>query len=108
MNQAETRYAQHLELRRLAGEVYHWDFEGMKLRLGHDAWYKVDFLVQLQNGAIECHEFKGFWREAARVRIKVAASLYPCFRFIAIQERKQRDGGGYVFETIPASAGDSE
>ncbi len=107
MNKAESLYAQQLELRRLAGEVYQWVFEGIRLRLGEGAWYKVDFFVQMENGSIECHEFKGFWREAARVRIKVAASLYPCFRFIAVKEIPKKYGGGYEVEIIPSCAGDT-
>ena len=36
-----------------------------------------------RSGVLELHECKGFWRDDARVKIKVAASLYP-FKFIAV------------------------
>ena len=38
---------------------------------------------------MEMHEVKGFWRDDARVKIKVAADIYP-FRFLAI--KKAKDG----------------
>jgi hypothetical protein len=43
------------------------------------------------------YEVKGMWREAARVRIKVAADRHP-FRFIAVTKRLVRDGGGWKEE----------
>jgi hypothetical protein len=42
-------------------------------------------------------EVKGHWEEDARVKIKVAASIYP-FRFIAVTARARKDGGGWVLE----------
>ena len=38
------------------------------------------------DGVIECHEVKGFWTDDARVKIKIAAELYP-FRFKAMKAR---------------------
>ena len=84
MNQQERRYSEHLELR---PDVIWWVFEGIKLNVGSDekpAWYTPDFLVQRTTGGLELHEFKGHWREAARLRIK-AAARYP-FRILAIKE----------------------
>ena len=87
MNVGETRYAEFLEARRARGEVRKWRFESHRLRLGHGAWYKPDFYVLLADGSVEFHEYKGpIWREAARVRIKSAAALYPEYRFIGVQE----------------------
>lgn len=93
MNKLECAYASHLEALKLAGEVLWHRFEPMKLRLANGAYYKPDFGVKLRDGSFEFHETKGFWREAARVRIKVAAELFP-FKFIAIT----RDGGNWKRE----------
>jgi len=41
-------------------------------------------------GWFEIHETKGHWREAARVRIKVAADLYPWFKFVAVKWDKKQ------------------
>lgn len=96
MNGLEERYADVLWLRQRAGEVRRYWFEPMKLLLGSGAYYKVDFVVWFADDTVECHEVKGFWREAARVRIKTAATAYPIFRFLAVQFKK----GEWKFETI--------
>ncbi len=93
MNGLESAYDAHLQTLHAAGEVVWHRFEPMKLRLATGAYYKPDFGVQTRNG-FELHETKGFWREAARVRIKVAAELFPLWRFIAIK----RVNGGWVRE----------
>jgi hypothetical protein len=85
MNKTEAAYAAHLEQRRAAGEVIWWKFESIKLRLAEKTFLTVDFFVQLADGVLEAHEVKGFWEDDARVKVKVAASLYP-FRFLAIQK----------------------
>lgn len=97
MNKTEAAYAAHLELRRIAGEILSWKFNCVRLKIATGkkaAFYKGDFFVELASGYFEVHETKGFWREAARVRIKVAAGLYPYFRFVAVE----RKGGGWEFE----------
>jgi len=73
----EQAYAERLELQRIAGEILWWLYEPWRFSLGGGAWYKVDFGVMLPGGELEAIEVKGFWREAARLRIKVAASKHP-------------------------------
>ena len=100
MNRTEQQYADHLELRKRAGEVAWFRFEGVKLRLADNTFYSPDFAVMLASGSMEMHEVKGHWQDDARVKIKVAAEMYP-FRFIAVQARAKKDGGGWreeVFE----------
>lgn len=97
MNKAEAAYAQHLEQRRMAGEVVWFKFEGMKLRLADNTFYSPDFAVMLASGQLEQHEVKGFWQDDARAKIKIAADMYP-FRFIAIKARAKKDGGGWAVE----------
>ena len=93
MNKTEAAYGDYLELRRRAGEVAWFKFEGLKLRLADSTFYTPDYAVMLIDGAIECHEVKGHWQDDARAKIKIAAELYP-FRFVAVQ----RDGGRWKFE----------
>lgn len=83
MNRTEAAYAQRLELRRHDGEIAWFKFEAVKLRLADKTFYTPDFAVMLTDGTLEMHEVKGFWEDDARVKVKVAASLYP-FRFIAV------------------------
>ena len=95
MNKLESAYSDHLCVLTAAGEILWWKFEGMKFRLADGAFYTPDFAVMMADGSLEIHEVKGHWEEAARVRIKVAAEIYP-MRFLAITSvRKQ-----WVTETI--------
>lgn len=98
MNKTESAYAMELELRKRAGEIYWYGFEAIKLRLADNTYYTPDFAIVKPFGMnLEFHEVKGFWREDARVKIKVAAEMFP-FQFTAVTKRKQRDGGGWKVE----------
>jgi hypothetical protein len=97
MNKTEQGYGQHLELLKRAGEVLWYRFEGVKLRLADNTFYTPDFAVMVSTGQMELHEVKGFWQEDARVKIKVAAEMYP-FRFLAVKVRSKKEGGGYAVE----------
>jgi len=96
MNKGETRYARGIEYLRLEGRILWWGFQALKLRLGGGAWYTPDFTVITRSGAIECHEYKGHWEEAARVRIKVAASLYPWIKFVIVKGNRN----GHTTEVV--------
>lgn len=85
MNGTESAYAQHLELLYRARDILWYRFEGVKLRLADNTFYTPDFAVMNKLCEMEMHEVKGFWRDDARVKIKVAAEQYP-FRFIAIKK----------------------
>lgn len=93
MNKTETAYAQHLEWRKLAGEVVWYKFESIKLRLADKTFYTCDFFVMLSTGELQAHEVKGHWEDDARVKTKVAAEQYP-LQFIGVQ----RDGDGWKYE----------
>jgi hypothetical protein len=97
MNGLEADYARLLELRVRAGEVLWWSFEGFRLRLAEGAWFTPDFVVLLATGVLEFHETKGFLREAARVRLRVAAGMYP-WGFVLV--RRGKGGGGWSFERV--------
>ena len=88
MNKLEAAWAQVLEARRANGELAWWAFEGIKLKLADSTFYTPDFAVMGIGSEMEFHEVKGFWRDDARVKIKVAAGLFP-FRFLAIRRAKQ-------------------
>ena len=99
MNRTEAAYAAELEVRKAAGDVAWYRFEGLKLRLADSTFYTPDFAVMLHDGVMECHEVKGHWQDDARVKIKVAAELYP-FRFVAVKVRTKKDGGGWAVEAF--------
>ena len=89
MNKTEQAYAALLEQRKQAGEIHHYGFEAAKLRLADNTSYCPDFMVLDKDGYIEWHEVKGFWHQAGRIKIKVAADLHPYFRFVAVQYKKK-------------------
>ncbi|TXN38969.1 DUF1064 domain-containing protein [Methylobacterium sp. WL30] len=97
MNKTEAAYARHLEGLKAAGEVAWYRFEGLKFRLADGCFYTPDFAVMRGDGAMECHEVKGHWSDDARVKIKVAAEMYP-LRFLAIRVLAKKHGGGWEVE----------
>lgn len=97
MNNTEKAYAAHLAERLHLGGVAWYQFEGIKFRLADNTFYTPDFAVMLSDGQMEAHEVKGFWTDDARVKIKVAASMYP-FKFIAVKAESKKNGGGWKFE----------
>jgi hypothetical protein len=99
MNKTEERYDAHLWERRHAGAVLWHKFEAIKLRLADNTFLTVDFAVLGKDGFLEMHEVKGFWQDDARVKIKVAASIYP-FRFIAVTAEAKKRGGGWKVEVF--------
>ena len=91
MNKTEAAYAQHLGLLQHAGEIAWHKFEGLKLRLADNTFYTADFFVMNAESVLEVHEVKGFWTDDARVKTKVAASMYP-FKFFGVQRGKRNTG----------------
>lgn len=98
MNRQEAEYADYLEWLKQSGEILYWAFEPIKLRLADRTWYTPDFFVIPKSSLIELHEYKGFWKDDARVKIKVAAEQFPFFKFKAITKQAKKHGGGYAVE----------
>ena len=65
------------------------------LKLAHDCRYTSDFAVMLASGEIELHECKGFMREDASVKLKLAAELFP-FPILVVR----KVAGGWDVERI--------
>lgn len=87
MNKTEQKYHAHLTALKFAKEVLWFEFEPANLRLSDGCFYKIDFMVMTKTGELEVHEVKGYWRDDALVKIKIAAAKFP-FRFIAVQLKK--------------------
>jgi hypothetical protein len=94
MNKTERRFADYLDEMKRRGGVRWWAFEAVKLKLAPSTYYTPDFLVMSPSG-IAFYEVKGFWRDDARVKIKVAAAMFP-FPFFAVRWSK-----GWLYETFP-------
>jgi len=90
MNNWETAYSRHLDTLKFSGDIKDFRFEPMRLILAPKTTYLPDFMVILPDGSIEIHEVKGFMREDAVVKFKLAAHLFPFWTFIMV--RKTKDG----------------
>lgn len=97
MNRTEAAYGQMLEGLKATGDVVWYRFEGLKLRLADNTFYTPDWAVMRSTGAIECHEVKGYWTDDARVKIKVAAEMYP-FRFVSAKKLPSKAGAEWLLE----------
>lgn len=97
MNKTEQAYATTLDNLKSEGVIAWFKFEGVKLRLADNTFYTPDFAVMRADGTMEMHEVKGFWTDDARVKIKVAADMYP-FKFLAIKANSKKAGGGWSVE----------
>ena len=61
----------------LAGDILSFRYEPIRFNLAPRTSYTPDFLVMLKDGSFEFHETKGWAREDAMVKLKIAARLYP-------------------------------
>ena len=69
--------------------------EGLGLRLGNGVVYWPDYVSRHPNTPDHLYvwEVKGFFRDDAAVKLKVAASLFPEFSFVLTWKDKSIQGG---------------
>jgi hypothetical protein len=87
MNKLEAAFAQTLEYRKQAGELVWWEFEPFRIRLANGSFYRPDFVAVDTAMRTEIYECKGHFREAARVRLKVAVEKLP-YPFYLVRKHK--------------------
>lgn len=61
----------------------------MTLKLADDCRYTPDFWA-VDNGKLTAFEVKGFFRDDAKVKIKVAARMFPWIEFVLVRKNKLR------------------
>ena len=92
-SELELDYSLYLDALKMAGKILAWRYEAFSLRLADkdvgQAWYKPDFLVEYPDGTFTLDEVKGWMRTADRIRLLVAASQYPWFRFRLVTREKK-------------------
>lgn len=89
LNRDEQRYADTLNQRKQSGDITNWMYEPIKFVLAPRTTYTPDFLIITRDG-IEFVEVKGFLRDDAAVKFKVAAKLHSWARWLMIRWRKGR------------------
>ena len=99
MNGTERKMAEHLEAMKARKEIIDYRFEAITLKLAKDTRYTPDFMLMMPDCEIQFWEVKGFWRDDAKVKIKVAAALFP-FVFIGCRLIPNKRGGGWQFEVF--------
>lgn len=87
MNKSEAQFAQKLEFQKVAGDIVWWGFEPIRIRLANGTFYRPDFVTVDKNGRTAIYEVKGYMREAARVRLKVAVEKLP-YPFFLVRKHK--------------------
>lgn len=86
-NKLEQAFASRLGDELKLGRIRWWGYEPIKLKMGLGAWYTPDFGVVEKDSSFTFYETKGsFFREAAKVRFKVAKLKYPFFNFVVARK----------------------
>lgn len=81
----EESYARYLDALVASGEILRWFYEPVKFILAARTTYAPDFMLVYPDNLIEFVEVKGFRREDALVKYKVAAALHPEFAWRMIE-----------------------
>lgn len=83
MNKLETAFFEYLKTTGSLEDIYP---QGITLRLANGCRYTPDFSVFAEE-CLVCYETKGpFFREDAKIKLKVAAHQYPQIRFYLVQK----------------------
>ncbi len=84
----EQSYANYLHVLMLAGDIAFYKFEPLRLILGKDCTLQPDFLVMGTDGTLEFHEVKGYRRDDAMVKLRVAAKTFHWWKFVLVERKR--------------------
>lgn len=73
--------------------------QAIKLVIANGVTYTPDFVVT-QDGRTHFYETKGFMRDDAAVKIKVAAHAFPEFGFTLVKKISKSAGGGWQMQEV--------
>ena len=98
LNKLETEFLSLLE----RGPFTDIESQSIKFRLAGRTWYTPDFVArETRMGNVWVFEVKGFMRDDAVVKLKVAASMYPWLTWILVTKGKL----GWKFCCVTKSSG---
>lgn len=95
MNSLERQYSEVLGVYLSSGDITRWDYEPLKFRLAANTFFTPDFITIGNDGSITAIEVKGFLRDDAAVKFKVAAAMYPWIYWVMVKKRPKKHGGGW-------------
>lgn len=85
MNKTEQAFYEHLKATLPEFRIYTQSFT---LKIANGCRYTPDFVLIGNDGRLHAYETKGFMRDDAAVKIKVAASFYPSIQFTLVTRKK--------------------
>lgn len=88
MNKWEEQHAGMLWIRVMAQDVSGYHFERFRFKIGKKCLYIPDFVLLENDGSFSVDEVKGFRRDDAMVKIKVAALMYPQITFRLWEQKR--------------------
>lgn len=93
MNKLEFQYSQYLDGKKQTLEIVDWRFEGVTLIIAEPQTEQrvrmtLDFFVVHNDGTIELVDVKGFADGDSWIKLKMASSQWPWFRFSLVTRRK--------------------
>ena len=88
MNKLERAFLLQLQVAQRRMEFRFIWREPVVLRLAGRTTYKPDFLTSTGLNQLTFWEVKGFMRDDAAVKLKVAASQFPCFQWVLVQRKR--------------------
>lgn len=91
----ERIYYNLLQAKTASGEISSFSYEPVTFKLAPRTTYTPDFLLVMPDGTIQIHEVKGFAREDAIVKFKVAAAMNTWAVFVMV--RKVKDSWKELF-----------
>lgn len=101
-NKTEEAFWQMQLIRKRTGEIEDCQWEPFNLRLAQNTWYRPDCLVVENDGTMTVMEVKGtFFRDDARVKVKVAARQHYYFSFVVAVGKKEGSEYTWTYEEIP-------
>lgn len=92
LNKTERAFLAYLRMLK----VPHVHIQAISLKLAHDCRLTVDFTYLDENGRCTFVDVKGFQREDALIKMKVAARTFPGFRFCIVK----RNGSGWKWREV--------
>lgn len=86
-NKTESQYADYLEQLKHLKEIIDWRYEALGFRLADGCFHYPDFLV-VYHDRFEVHEVKGFLRDDAAAKFKIAKEMFPWVMWRMIRKEK--------------------